>query len=65
MSHHPGPYGWCGSRRDDYLRSKGYCNGDGCFIYGYWGYVPANDSDYKTVRDVCAATGARQCKTGS
>lgn len=49
----------------DYLKSKGYCKGDGCFIYGYWGYIPAKDSDYKTVRDVCASTGARQCKAGS
>ncbi|MEU9963521.1 phosphate/phosphite/phosphonate ABC transporter substrate-binding protein [Streptomyces malaysiensis] len=49
----------------DYLKSKGYCEGDGCFIYGYWGYVPAKDSDYKTVRDVCATTGDPQCKAGS
>ncbi|MGW5698783.1 hypothetical protein ACWEWX_50880, partial [Streptomyces asiaticus] len=49
----------------DYLKSKGYCKGDGCFIYGYWGYVPVKDSDYKTVRDVCATTGDPQCKAGS
>ncbi|MGW3954245.1 phosphate/phosphite/phosphonate ABC transporter substrate-binding protein [Streptomyces sp. NPDC004752] len=49
----------------DYLKSKGYCNGDDCRIYGYWGYAPVKDSDYKSVRDVCTTTGDTQCKAGS
>lgn len=49
----------------DYLKSKGYCDGDDCFIYGYWGFAPVKDSDYKSVREVCATTGDTQCKAGS
>ncbi|MER6525852.1 phosphate/phosphite/phosphonate ABC transporter substrate-binding protein [Streptomyces sp. NPDC001508] len=49
----------------DYLKSKGYCDGDDCRIFGYWGYAPVKDSDYKSVRDVCATTGDAQCTAGS
>ncbi|MEU6657616.1 phosphate/phosphite/phosphonate ABC transporter substrate-binding protein [Streptomyces sp. NPDC046821] len=49
----------------DYMKSKGYCTGDGCMVEGSWGYVKVNDSDYDTVRAVCDATKDAQCKGGS
>ncbi|GGJ62395.1 phosphate/phosphite/phosphonate ABC transporter substrate-binding protein [Streptomyces brasiliensis] len=50
----------------DYLRSKGLCKKDeDCLIEGNWGYVKVQDSDYKSVRDVCAATRDKQCESGS
>ncbi|WP_372350842.1 phosphate/phosphite/phosphonate ABC transporter substrate-binding protein [Streptomyces sp. KL116D] len=49
----------------DYMKSKGYCSGDGCMIDGNWGFTKVADADYDSVRAVCDATKDAQCKAGS
>jgi phosphonate transport system substrate-binding protein len=47
----------------DYLREQGYCEGD-CLITDEdaWGVMPAQDSDYDGVRQVCEITKSDECE---
>ncbi|KOG08634.1 phosphate/phosphite/phosphonate ABC transporter substrate-binding protein [Streptomyces viridochromogenes] len=45
----------------DYLEQQGFCEGEGCKIDGYWGFVPTDDADFESVRDVCRLVGEEQC----
>jgi phosphonate transport system substrate-binding protein len=45
----------------DYLEQHGFCSDDGCEIDGYWGFVPTDDADFDSVRDVCRRVGQDQC----
>ncbi|MCI2420266.1 phosphate/phosphite/phosphonate ABC transporter substrate-binding protein [Saccharopolyspora sp. K220] len=48
----------------DYLKANGFCT-DKCDIGGYWGFVPADDATFNSVRDVCNITREKQCTEGS
>jgi phosphonate transport system substrate-binding protein len=45
----------------DYLETNKFCTGDACKIQGYWGFVPADDATFNTIRDVCKVTRDKQC----
>ncbi|MGP4020146.1 phosphate/phosphite/phosphonate ABC transporter substrate-binding protein [Saccharopolyspora sp. 5N708] len=47
----------------DYLKANGFCT-DNCEIGGYWGFVPADDATFNTIRDVCNITREKQCTDG-
>ncbi|KAA5837232.1 phosphate/phosphite/phosphonate ABC transporter substrate-binding protein [Saccharopolyspora hirsuta] len=47
----------------DYLRANGFCT-DKCDIGGYWGFVPADDATFDSVRQVCQVTRDKQCVEG-
>ncbi|RKT83166.1 phosphonate transport system substrate-binding protein [Saccharopolyspora antimicrobica] len=44
----------------DYLKANGFCTDD-CEIGGYWGFAPADDATFDSVRQVCEVTRAKQC----
>jgi phosphonate transport system substrate-binding protein len=46
---------------EDYLSAHGFCTGDACRIGEKWGYVPIDDADFDSVREVCEVTGGEQC----
>lgn len=50
-----------GKANAEYLEEKGYCEGEGCKVDGYWGFVPVKDADFKSVRNVCRLVGEKQC----
>lgn len=52
------------SANADALEAAGFCEGDACLITDEraWGVVPAADSDYDGVRNVCEVTGSDKCK---
>jgi phosphonate transport system substrate-binding protein len=48
----------------DYLNANGFCGASRCTgaeDTGDWGYTPADDAFYTSVRTVCATTKAKQC----
>jgi phosphonate transport system substrate-binding protein len=49
----------------DYFESQGYCEGEDCLITGEhaWGVVPATDTDYDGIRNVCASTKSEKCES--
>lgn len=48
----------------DYLREQGFCEGE-CLITDEdaWGVMPAQDSDYDGVREVCEVTKSDECES--
>ncbi|WP_078877724.1 phosphate/phosphite/phosphonate ABC transporter substrate-binding protein [Streptomyces sp. 150FB] len=49
----------------DYMAAQGFCTGQkDCLPDGAWGYQKSVDADFKTIRDVCAATKDKQCQNG-
>ncbi|SDW61674.1 phosphonate transport system substrate-binding protein [Saccharopolyspora shandongensis] len=49
----------------DYFKANGFCTADDCEVGGYWGFVPADDATFNSVRDVCGITRDKQCTEGS
>ncbi len=46
----------------DYLRSKGFCEGQCAITDGYaYGFGPVTDANYDSVRAVCEAVGEKSC----
>lgn len=46
----------------DYLRANGFCQGECAIADGFsYGYQPATDADYDSVREVCRATQSPSC----
>jgi phosphonate transport system substrate-binding protein len=44
----------------DYLKANGYCSGD-CKVGEGWGYAPADNGFYDTIREVCKVTKNKSC----
>ena len=48
----------------DYLKANGYCPKD-CQVGEGWGYAPANNAFYDTIRQVCDVTKNKNCTSAS